>query len=237
MRRALTLALLILASVPLLYAVAQLPPVGSVENPAITHVAPHYLVEGPEETGCENIVTAVILNYRGYDTDGEVTVIFAAMMAVFGVLLLPRASENKAQPDETTPVSPVTRFIVRTLAPFIVIFAVYMVIYGHATPGGGFQGGVILAAAFFIPLLARPGRALDQSLVSLIEGLAGAVFILIGLLAMFGGDAFLTPLLGEGRLGALFSAGTLPILYMAVGLKVGAELAGLLAHIAANEAT
>jgi len=109
-------------------------------------------------------------------------------------------------------------------------------LHGHLTPGGGFQGGVVLAAAFFIPVLARPGTTLDHHAVSLIEGLAGAAFILIGLLAMLGGEVFLTPLLDKGALGALFSAGTLPLLYLAVGLKVGAELAGLLAQLAATEA-
>ena len=98
MRRTLTLALLVLASVPLLYAVAQLPPVGSVQNPTYTHVASHYLEKGSEETGCENIVTAIILNYRGYDTHGEVTVIFTAMMAVFGVLLVSRTAKKSSRP-------------------------------------------------------------------------------------------------------------------------------------------
>jgi len=96
---------------------------------------------------------------------------------------------------------------------------------------------VVLAAAFFIPVLARPGTTLDHDTISLIEGLAGAAFIFIGLLAMFGGEAFLTPLLDKGELGALLSAGTLPLLYLAVGLKVGSELAGLLANLAAAEAT
>jgi multicomponent Na+:H+ antiporter subunit B len=54
----------------------------------------------------------------------------------------------------------------------------------------------------------------------------------IGILALIQGQEFLTPLLGKGELGDLFSAGTLPLLYLAVGLKVGAELSGLLASIA-----
>ncbi|MEN8176959.1 MAG: sodium:proton antiporter, partial [Pseudomonadota bacterium] len=69
-----------------------------------------------------------------------------------------------------------------------------------------------------------------------IEGLAGAGFIVIGLAAMLDGGQFLQPLLGKGTLGSLVSAGTLPLLYLAVGLKVGAELAGLLAHLADTEA-
>jgi multicomponent Na+:H+ antiporter subunit B len=78
---------------------------------------------------------------------------------------------------------------------------------------------------------------MDHRLVSTIEGLAGASFILIGLLAMLGGKEFLSPLLNQGELGALLSAGTLPLLYIAVGLKVGSELAGLLAQLSESEAS
>jgi len=100
------------------------------------------------------------------------------------------------------------------------------------TPGGGFQGGVILAAAFFLPLLAVPGRGVSHSGLALVEGFSGAAFIVIGMIALFQGKAFLQPLMGHGEMGSLLSAGTLPLLYIAVGLKVGAELSGLLANLA-----
>ncbi|MCU7859041.1 MAG: sodium:proton antiporter, partial [Candidatus Thiodiazotropha sp. (ex Lucinoma kastoroae)] len=98
-----------------------------------------------------------------------------------------------------------------------------------------FQGGVILAAAFFLPLLARPGAQLHHGTLSLIEGFAGASFVLIGLIALQQGKAFLQPMLIQDTLGVLLSAGTLPLLYLAVGLKVGAELASLLSHLAQTE--
>ncbi|MES9974857.1 MAG: MnhB domain-containing protein, partial [Candidatus Thiodiazotropha sp.] len=90
--------------------------------------------------------------------------------------------------------------------------------------------------AFFLPLLARPGARLHHKTLSLIEGFAGASFILVGLLAMMEGKAFLQPLLVQDTLGQLASAGTLPLLYLAVGLKVGAELASLLSRLIQTEA-
>jgi len=108
----------------------------------------------------------------------------------------------------------------------------YIVLHGHLTPGGGFQGGVVLAAAFFVSFLARAEKQPSHSCLSLIEAVAGAAFIGIGLAALLGGGAFLQPLLETGSVGALISAGSLPLLYLAVGLKVGAELASLLAHLA-----
>ena len=189
-------------------------------------------VSAGQQVGAGNIVTAVVLAFRGFDTLLELTILFTAATAAGLVLGKPRAN---------APRDPDAGFILQAGAdlffPLLLVVGLYIILHGHLTPGGGFQGGVVLAAAFFIPVLARPGTTLDHHAVSLIEGLAGAAFILIGLLAMLGGDAFLTPLLGKGELGTLFSAGTLPLLYLAVGLKVGAELAGLLAQLAGTEAT
>lgn len=185
----------------------------------------------PEQVGAANIVTSVVLGYRGFDTLLELTILFTAATA--GGLVL-----GKSPP--AAPQDPDAGFILRTgadlLFPLLLVVGLYIILHGHLTPGGGFQGGVILACAFFVPVLARPGSSLDQRLVSLIEGLAGATFIVIGLLALLDDKPFLTPLLDRGELGALLSAGSLPLLYLAVGLKVGAELAGLLAHLSEAEA-
>ena len=185
-----------------------------------------------QQTGAGNFVTAVVLGFRGFDTLLELTILFTAATAAGLVLGKPRAD---------APRDPDAGFILQAgadlLFPLLLVVGLYIILHGHLTPGGGFQGGVVLAAAFFIPILARPGSTLDHHAVSLIEGLAGATFIFIGLLAMLGGQAFLTPLLGKGELGTLFSAGTLPLLYLAVGLKVGSELAGLLAQLSATEAS
>ena len=86
-----------------------------------------------------------------------------------------------------------------------------------------------------LSLLARPATPFRHRAFALVEGLAGATFIVIGLLALVFGGEFLMPLLGKGEMGGLLSAGTLPLLYVAVGLKVGTELAGLMAHIAEYE--
>lgn len=185
-----------------------------------------------QETGAANFVTSVVLAYRGIDTLLELTILFTAAM-IGGMVLGRRRIDAPRDPD--------AGFILRTgadlLFPLLLVVGLYIILHGHLTPGGGFQGGVILASAFFLPLLARPGITLiDQRIVSLVEGLAGATFILIGLLAMFDGKEFLTPLFDKGELGALISAGSLPVLYLAVGIKVGAELAGLLAHLAEAEA-
>jgi multicomponent Na+:H+ antiporter subunit B len=186
------------------------------------------LARAPTEIGAANLVTSVVLAYRGIDTLGELAILFAAATAA-GLVLGRTVSRNEAGTAEAG-------FILRTgsdlLFPLLLTVGFYIVLHGHLTPGGGFQGGVVLAAAFFASFLARPSRQPAHSAIYLIEGLAGAAFIGIGLAALAGGGAFLQPLLDKGMLGDLLSAGSLPLLYLAVGLKVGAELAGLLAQLA-----
>lgn len=184
-----------------------------------------------DQLGAANFVTSVVLGYRGLDTLMELTILFTAATVV-AMVLGRRKPSAKRDPD--------AGFVLQAGAdlffPLLLIVGLYIILHGHLTPGGGFQGGVILAAAFFVPVLARPGTSIDHGWARLVEGLAGASFIFIGLLAMLEGKSFLAPPPGQGELGALFSAGTLPLLYIAVGLKVGAELAGLLAHLSETEA-
>ncbi len=189
------------------------------------------LKSAPAETGAANIVTSVVLGYRGIDTLVEIAILFSAATSA-GLVLGKRRENARRDPDGGF----ILKASAELLFPLLLVVGFYIILHGHVTPGGGFQGGVILAAAFFIPLLARPGRKVNHGGISVIEGLSGAAFIIIGLISLFQGKQFLQPMLEIGQIGSLISAGTLPLLYLAVGLKVGAELAGLLAHIADVEA-
>jgi multicomponent Na+:H+ antiporter subunit B len=184
-----------------------------------------------DQVGAANFVTAVVLAYRGLDTLGELSILFAAATA--GGLVLGTAHGN----SHRRPGGFILQAGADLLFPLLLVVGLYIVMHGHLTPGGGFQGGVVLAAAFFLPLLARPGEKLSHAWLSLVEGLAGAAFIVIGLVALFRGHDFLAPLFNKGTLGELVSSGSLPLLYLAVGLKVGSELASLLSRLASDEGT
>ena len=84
-RPILPLFVVILTGAVLVYGTLDIPSFGDASNPAHHHVAPHYLEESEHEIGIPNVVTSVLASYRGYDTMGETTVIFAALV---GVLLL-----------------------------------------------------------------------------------------------------------------------------------------------------
>lgn len=188
------------------------------------------LTAAPQDIGATNIVTSVVLGYRGIDTLGELSILFAAATTA-GLIL----GHRHTSAGTMTEGGFVLRHGGAMLFPLLMTIGFYIIFHGHLTPGGGFQGGVILAAAFFLPLLARPGARLHHGILSVIEGFAGASFILVGLAALVNGEAFLQPMLIQDTLGKLLSAGTLPLLYLAVGLKVGAELASLLSNLAQTE--
>ncbi len=96
------LVVVVLTGSILVYGTLDMPPYGDPANPAHHHVAPHYLEESEHEIGIPNVVTSVLASYRGYDTLGETTVIFTAMV---GVLLLMgglRKRENSGKTDGDT---------------------------------------------------------------------------------------------------------------------------------------
>jgi multicomponent Na+:H+ antiporter subunit B len=225
MKRALTAAFLVLVSLPLLYAMSQLPQHGSATSPAYTHIAPRYLERGPEEAGAENVVTDVILNYRGFDTNGEVTVIFTSLAAVFAVLLAGREGDERSASEpraRTTPeVSPVASFVVRLLSPFVAIFAVYVVMNGHISPGGGFQGGTVFGALLILATVVL-GKATAEKLQparirGLLQAAAPLTFIAVGVagLIMFG-DYLAFP-----KAAALAWVRTLWLIVIEIGIGVG----------------
>lgn len=84
-RAVLPLFVVIITGAALVYGTLDMPPFGGADNPVHHHVAPRYVEESGHEIGVPNIVTSVLASYRGYDTMGETTVIFTA---VVGVLLL-----------------------------------------------------------------------------------------------------------------------------------------------------
>jgi len=190
-------------------------------------VANHYMKNGLTETGAANIVTSVVVTYRGFDTLGEVTILFIAAIALGAVLF----TEKKPAGEEKEEASLIVRTGSKLLFPFIVLLGVYIFVHGHLTPGGGFQGGAVIASGFLLMYLAWPARAAGRRRFSAVESLAGLAFVAIGILGMVYGAGFLGNFLPLGARNALLSAGVIPIIYVAIGLKVGAELAGMVGDL------
>jgi len=133
--------------------------------------------------------------------------------------------------EEKTEASLIVRTGSKVLFPFIILLGAYIFLHGHLTPGGGFQGGAVIASGFLLLYLAWPGRGAGRKVSSAVESLSGLAFVAVGILGIVYGVGFLGNFLPLGARNALLSAGVIPIIYVAIGLKVGAELAGVVGHL------
>ena len=120
----------------------------------------------------------------------------------------------------------IVRTFTRMLLPFVVLYGIYIVLHGHVTPGGGFQGGVIIATSVLMLLLANgygSSPALPkETWVEVAESLGGLSLVMTGLLGLLSGGYFLQNVFPHGEIGSLLSAGNLPLLNIGVGVKVAA---------------
>lgn len=219
--------LLIFLTLILMAAIAARTVLNYEEHDRLTKLAERYTTQGPAELGAANLVTSVVVTYRGLDTLGEVTVLFISAAGVG--LMLRRRQDDMATRRDKTPASEIVTTAVELLAPIIFLFGVYVFANGHLTPGGGFQGGAIIASGALLMLLALPEIRLAHGLIGVTEALSGFGYVLIGVLGVALAGGFLdNRFLPLGRFGTLFSAGAIPLIYTLVGLKVGSELSAVL---------
>ena len=188
----------------------------------------YYIENGLKKTGAQNLVTSVLVDFRGFDTLGEVTVLFLAATGVGALMSYYKKEKDKKEFQEEKEASFILRVSTPLLFPLILIFGTYVFIHGHLTPGGGFQGGAIIASSFLLLYIVFPHLFHELESFKVLESLAGLTFVGVGLLGLIFGGFFLKNFLGKGTAGMLFSAGVIPIIYVAIGLKVGAELTGIL---------
>lgn len=93
----LPLAVVVVTGAFLVYGTLDIPPIGAADNPVHVHVAPRYLQESGSEIGIPNVVTSVLASYRGYDTLGETTVVFTAVIGVLALLGVRRRRSGRKE--------------------------------------------------------------------------------------------------------------------------------------------
>lgn len=186
-------------------------------------------------------VTAVNFDVRGFDTLNEEFILFTS---VIGTLLLMRRQsdepagdhEDKLPERDVPPPSDAVRSIALLLVGPTVLFGLYMVSHGQITPGGGFQGGVILASAPLLLYLASEydqfRRATPQKLIEIAEATGAATYILVGGACVAIGGVFLQNLFPLGQSGSISGGGMVIPIDLGVGLEVGGGLTvALLSYI------
>jgi multicomponent Na+:H+ antiporter subunit B len=182
-------------------------------------------------------VTAVNFDYRGFDTIGEEFILFVSVLGSIALLRMTTEKQEKLLPDaaeahrDIPPSDAISLWILAAIAPKV-LFGIYVVTHGQLTPGGGFQGGVVLATAALVIYVGESfavfRRVMSHRLVELAEAAGAGGFLLIGMLGWFWGEPFLTNVLPLGKTHELTSGGTMPLISLATGLEVAAGFVLLL---------
>lgn len=197
------------------------PDFGALDSPASTHLSPYYIENVMDDSNVPNIVSAVLADYRGYDTMFETTVVFTAGLACFFLLrrresqnpparyyrhaptgITLRIEEGGKLPDENSqvfqridslwaPESIIIKNTCRLIIAFIQLFALYVVAHGHHSPGGGFQGGVLLGASIILFAISNDLRRTLKRFTEKTSALLGALGVII-----YAGTGFFCLLLG-----------------------------------------
>jgi multisubunit Na+/H+ antiporter MnhB subunit len=175
---------------------------GLVLTVSTTHTAPElreYFARFALPLGHgRNIVNVILVDFRGFDTLGEITVLATAAIGVRAVLRLAAPERPVAQAGALAlPTSPIFRTAVRTLMPLLLLYAAFLLLRGHNQPGGGFVAGLVTAAAFALYAIAfgvdRARRAVPADPLTLI-GAGLLIALSSGVPAVLGGQPFLTAL-------------------------------------------
>jgi multicomponent Na+:H+ antiporter subunit B len=235
-RRSIALASLAALGLAVLVACLGLPDFGHPRGPYATSVIPLAL----DERHATSVVGAITFDIRGIDTLGEELILFSAAAGAT-VLLRSQRAEDDARDAierhhalaERTP-APVRGLGAALTGPLLVL-GVYVVAHGHLTPGGGFQGGVVLASAFLLVYAAghfiRAGRVKPVSLVEAGEAAGAGAYVLIALGGLVFAGAAMENFLPYGTSGQLLSGGTIPVLNAAVGVEVCGAIVLILSEL------
>ena len=180
-----------------------------------------------------NLVSAINFDLRALDTLGEETIVAAAVVGTLSLLSLSPAERHRLNPDHR-PVLPAVRAFGYLLLPVTVLLGIDVILHGHLTPGGGFQGGVVLATGWHLLYLAGDYPALARlrpiGWCEYAEAAGTGLYAATGLAGLVASGSFLTNFLPLGSWTALPSAGTVPLLSFFVGVEVAAGFVVLLAR-------
>ncbi|MCX4426578.1 MnhB domain-containing protein [Streptomyces mirabilis] len=179
-----------------------------------------------------NTIASVNFDQRAFDTLGEMSILFASVLGTV-VLLRQTRDEHRAEPEPEEVALPVRRYALVVL-PVAVLTGLYVIAHGQLSPGGGFQGGVVVATALHLLYLGADYRALERirplGTYEAGDALAASAYLVLGLAGLLAGTAFLANFLPFGTFNTLSSGGTVPLLNAAIGMEVACAVVVLLAR-------
>ncbi len=239
---ALSILTCVVIVVLLLTTVAALPPFGHERNPANNEVIRRYVEHGGHETGAQNIVAGLILDYRAFDTFGESAVLFTAAVSVLMLLSSSRSSKPQKKfqrlhiyrNDDT-----ILRAVASLSIPVILMMGCVVVINGHLSPGGGFSGGAILSTALILCANAygfeRVREFFNERTFIVSSSTALMIYALSKGYSFFTGANHIHSIIPKGTIGDILSGGLILPLNICVGLIVAGTLYGFYALFSEGE--
>lgn len=178
-----------------------LPTIGDPDTPANGYVSSYYITNAVEETASYNIVTAVLADYRGFDTLFETCVLFLSGITTMMVLSTKKKVPKLSEPDLSVNIhgnafgSAIMDSAFRIVLPIILIYGIYVLFHGEISLGGGFQAGALIACAYLLDRIIPSinigiGRLKEESAL-IIAGLGAFFYVITGILPMLNGGNFL----------------------------------------------
>ncbi|MEV8564376.1 hydrogen gas-evolving membrane-bound hydrogenase subunit E [Streptomyces sp. NPDC051322] len=178
-----------------------------------------------------NVVSSVNFDQRAFDTMGEESILFVAVLGTV-VLLRQTRDERQHQPEPAPVLPPVRRYALIAL-PVTLLTGLYVVAHGQLSPGGGFQGGVVAATALHLLYIAVDYPALERirptDVFKVGDAAGEGAYLVLGIAGVLWGTSFLADFLPRGTFNMLASGGTVPLLNAAVGMEVACAVVVLLA--------
>jgi multicomponent Na+:H+ antiporter subunit B len=209
------------------FALARMPLFGAASHPYRDSTVAAALVQRSP-----NVVSSINFDQRGLDTFGEESILLASVLGAV-TLLRPGQDERRRTPSRRGRVLGATRLVGYLLLPVSLIIGADVVAHGHLTPGGGFQGGVVLATGLHLLYVGgsysalrklRPLRWYEYG-----EAAGMGAVVALGVAGLFTSSGFLANVIPQGVFDTLFSGGTVPVFSLAIGVEVACGVVVLLA--------
>jgi len=180
-----------------------------------TYLKDQYLANFMEDVGGQNAVTAIYLGYRVYDTLFEALILVISVVAVAHMSWTDTTSVKEGRQSEVKDLK-MAVFIMRIICPIILLFGAYLILNGHISAGGGFQGGLAIASFFICRYYIHGIYDISIKKVMKFEELIFINIIIIAIIAVFLGTAAYIPM----EYNTIFQDVYLIIMNALIGLKV-----------------
>jgi multicomponent K+:H+ antiporter subunit A len=141
-------------------------------------ISPYFLRAAVPEGGGANVVNVILVDFRGYDTMGEITVLGIAGVIIYAMLAGFTPQPRPLPPPQTR--SAFLPLVARLLLPLAVLLALHLFLRGHNAPGGGFIAGLVLALALILQYVAHGQKWVEARLPIDYRGFIGWGLLIAG---------------------------------------------------------